>query len=157
MKPIKTHNKIKQTRWRMSIKRSFFDLCTLLDLPYKIASCARFQHFIFFAVTTKLCENRGKALGLQSSACAPVVSISVVALFQEHGLWLCGRLWQGIWQTLGWYISSPKGTDRGSPRCERPHCAPIRAESWVVCPSTADLGLGLRKAAHPYQFQSVKL
>lgn len=40
--------------------------------------------------------------------------------------------------------------------CKRPHCAPIRAESWVVCPSAADLGLGLRKAAHPYRFQRVK-
>lgn len=156
MKPIKTNNKIKKTRWQMSIKRSLFDLCILHNIPYKTASCAQIQQF-FLAVTMKLCENRGKALGLQSCACTPVVSISVVALFQEHGLWLWRRLWQSIWQTLGWYISSPKGTDRGSPRCERPHCAPTRAESWVVCPSTADLGLGLRKAAHPYRFQSVKL
>lgn len=44
----------------------------------------------------------------------------------------------------------------GSLCSQRPHCAPIRAERWVVCPSTADLGLGLRKAAHPYQFQRVK-
>lgn len=77
-------------------------------------------------------------------------------LFRKYGHWLWRRLWQCTWQTVGWSISFPKGNDGGCLCSERPHCAPIRAESWVVCPSTADLGLGLRKAAHPYRFQRVK-
>lgn len=34
----------------MGIKRSLFDLCILLNLPYKIASCARFHTFLLLSL-----------------------------------------------------------------------------------------------------------
>ena len=44
----------------------------------------------------------------------------------------------------------------GLPRLRVDSPSAYTRQSWVVCPSTADRGIGWRKAAHPYRFQRLK-